>query len=129
VLCMGLTMTACNKATSYTIKVVYADGTPVNGLTDGTRGTSDNDEENTKIQVQICAADKETGVTGPNDFCTLPIDLGSNGVLEVTNGDLAELEDNQKWHVRLLGVKSEYTFEDLYLDGYGTYTIVLTAQN
>ncbi|MDE6867788.1 MAG: hypothetical protein K2J83_01425 [Clostridia bacterium] len=127
VLCMGLTMTAC-KPTSYVIKVVYEDGTPVNGLTDGTAGVTAGGDEDTKIQVQICAANPETEQTG---FCTEPIDLGADGTISFTESQFKgnTLDEGFKWHVQLLGVKDGFTYEDLYLDGYNTYTITLVAQN
>lgn len=130
--CMAFTMTACEekKADSYKITVTYEDGTPVNGLKDGTAGVKGNGEADTKVQVQICAADYQTGVTGPNDFCTKMLDLGANGKLEVKSSTLPDnkLKDNQKWHVKLQGLKSGYSCEEIFLDkGYGKYTMVVTV--
>lgn len=131
-LCLGLTMTACTekKADSYKISVVYADGTPVNGLTDGIGGADDEGNALTKVQAQICAADYETGITGPSDFCTPMLDIGADGKLEVKTLDESKLKENQKWHVKLTGLKEEYTCSEIFLDkGYGEYIMTVTAQN
>lgn len=128
-LCMGLTMTACKtKTESYKISVVYADGTPVNGLTDGTKGVKDNGDPDTKVLIQICAVNPDTEVTG---FCNPMLDLGADGKLEVKKSDVneAKRKDNEKWHVNIVGLKDGYTFNDIYLNGYGSYTVTVTAQN
>ncbi len=129
-LCLGLTMTACTekKADSYKISVVYADGTPVNGLTDGIGGADDEGNALTKVLVQICAVNPDTHATG---FCNAQIDLGADGKVEVKKGGLneAKRKSDEKWHVQLNGLKDGYTYDDIYLDSYGSYTITVTAQN
>ena len=125
-LCIGLALTACdtNKADSYTFIVTYEDGTPVNGLTDGTAGVTE-----TQIQVRICASNPDTHVDG---FCNIPKAVGENGKVEFKPSDLDESKrkDSEKWHVALDGVKDGYTYdEDIYLDGYKEYTIKLVAKN
>ena len=129
-LCMGLALTACdtNKANSYTFIVTYEDGTPVNGLTDGNAGVTADGGDGTEVQVQICAANPDTHVTG---FCNAPKAIGADGKVEFKNSELnaSQLKDGEKWHVQING-KDDYTYdEDIYLDGYKEYTIVLKAKN
>ncbi len=127
-LCMGLAMTACTpKADSYVFTVTYADGSPVNGLTDGTAGVTPEGEDGTEVQVQICAANPDTHEIG---FCNKPKAIGADGKVEFKKSELNEsqLKSNEKWHVQINGADA-YAYADLYLDGYGEYTIVLTAKN
>lgn len=116
---------ACvKKADSYAFTVVYEDGTPVNGLTDGTAGVKENGDDGTEVQIQICAVDSVTHETG---FCTTPQAIGADGKIEI-KPDESKLGGNQKWHVQINGMDG-YTYEDLYLDGYGEYKITLVAKN
>ena len=56
--------------------------------------------------------------------------LNADGKVEFKKSELNEsqLKSNEKWHVQINGADA-YAYEDLYLDGYGEYTIVLTAKN
>ena len=125
-LCIGFTMSACTdkKADSYTFTVVYPDNKAVNGHTDGTAGPSDKE-----VQIQICAAIPDTDTTG---FCTLPVTIGEDGKVEIKQSHFSgnTLESGYKWHVQVNGVPAGYTYDkNIYLDGYGEYTIKLVAQN
>ena len=131
-LCMSLTMTACDKkADSYNISVVYADGTAVNGHTDGIGIDNDVDGE-TAIHIQICAV-KPVNDDGLG-HCTSPILLGTDGKVSIKSGtgigqlDESQLKDGYKWHVQIMDgdIPTGWTYNDVYLDGYGNYTITIT---
>ncbi|MDE7453783.1 MAG: hypothetical protein K2N22_05175 [Clostridia bacterium] len=130
-LCMSLTLTACGdkKADSYNFTVVYSDGTAVNGHKDGIGGVDENGDQGTEISIQICAVNPDTDDTG---FCTSPVLIGTDGKVSITSGtkegqlNESKLEAGYKWHVKLIGEKSGWTYTDLYLDGYGDYTITIT---
>jgi hypothetical protein len=106
-------------ANSYTVTVVYPNGNPVNGTTDGTEGLTDSE-----VQVQWCIM-LASGVQG--DYCSKAIALGTDGKATQT---LNELGTGEKYHVILRGLPTGYTYnEETYMSEPGSITITLVAAN
>ena len=73
-----------SNATQFEVTVTYADGSAVNGLTDGNAGVSaDGTSAGTEIRVQFCKI--ENGELGA---CSTPATLGADGKYSVNIADL-----------------------------------------
>ena len=118
VVCMGIFVAGCDKTTStdYVITVVYPDGTPVNGETDGTTGMS-----GTCVQVQLCQADDPIK-------CYQKVTLGTDGIARIKAEAIESALGKVTYAVHVQGLPSTYTADDtLTVDAtHKTLTITLS---
>lgn len=118
--CLCLFAAACadgsenEKTNTYSVTVVYSDGSAVNGTTDGVNPYDSNDKQ---ITVQWCL--EENGVLGT---CYPPVALGADG--KASTDTLPALNENQKYHIQLNYAPGEYT--DVSVSATGDVTITVT---
>lgn len=117
---IGMTVftAACgSKGETFSVTVLYPDGTPVNGLTDGTDGTEgDGTIMLTYVFVQWC---DEKG-------CSNQVRIGEDGT---ASNNLEVPTDGNSYHILLTGLPEGYTFEDnYYASEPGNVTIRLIAK-
>lgn len=112
-LCTAAFLGACDgnnttkTATEFSVTVIYADGSPVDGTKDG----GDNYEG--IIKIQFCDASGES--------CATPIPLGADGKVTKSISELKEaLGGVENFSLHVLGLKDGYTYDE---------NIVLNAQN
>ena len=118
VLCFGMFAAACGDddkttADAYTVKLVYSDGTAVDG---------------TKVDttVQLC----HVNAAGEEGTCFLPKKVGADGTCNFTTVDTVALKSGEKFHVKLNKLPDGYSYdanaETLYFTAYGSITITIT---
>lgn len=109
-------MMACGEEnTQYTVTVVYADGSPV----DGTQG-----KNGEQIEVQICYYT----LTGVNKGCSPTMYyVGSDGKVVISSWP--ELAQNLQYHIQLNNVPEGYDYDanQTYLTEPANLMITLTA--
>lgn len=114
IVCLCSFMAACGEENkSYTVTVVYADGSPV----DGTQG------EGGQLNVQICTAQ----MNGKLIQCYNSFNVGSDG--KVTIETWPELQQNVQYHLQLNNLPAGYTYDDqaTFLTQADNITITLTV--
>lgn len=121
-------MTACGDkdkddgAEKYSVYVVYADGTPVNGHTDGYAHNS-NDQTETSVMVQWCLKS-----------CYW-VYLGTDGKASVKASDVIENIGGEPTHVQVMKVTGysendpDHVAADVTITGTGEVKITLGANN
>jgi hypothetical protein len=141
VVCLCLAIPACgseNKST-YTISVVYSDGSAVNGHKDGNAYYMNDPDNETYVKVQICIVKPGIDFSNydeENDLliCLKPELLGEDGKYEYTVGDsengIRALNEGESYHVKLIGLKDNYTIDQLetFMTSASDLTIVVTTK-
>ncbi|MGN0814201.1 MAG: hypothetical protein ACI4MH_03110 [Candidatus Coproplasma sp.] len=119
VACLCSLFAACgddnNSNKPYTVTVVYADGSAV----DGTQG------EDGQLNVQICTAQ----LNGKLVQCYYIFNVGSDGKATIDNWP--ELSQNLQYHLQLNNLPAGYTYDEnaTFLTAAGDLTITLTAES
>lgn len=125
--CAGIFMTACDKkdddgVEKYSVYVVYADGTPVNGQTDG-YGLNSLNNTQTNVTVQWCL-----------NSCYW-VYLGADGKASVKASTVIEQIGGTPTHVQVMKVTGYSENDpngvaaDVTITGTGEVKITLTAAN
>ncbi|MGN0817991.1 MAG: hypothetical protein ACI4L9_03380 [Candidatus Coproplasma sp.] len=116
VACLCSLFAACEdngSNTTYTVTVVYSDGSPVDGTT-GADG---------QMNVQICTAQ----MNGKLIQCYNTFNVGSDG--KATIDKWPELQQNVQYHLALNNLPEGYTYDEneTYMAAAGNLTITLTV--
>jgi hypothetical protein len=113
IVCLGVAVAGCGDSSDnsgkHTITVVYSDGTPVNGTTDGT-GYVQGQANETYVYVQICITKANSDEI---EKCYITVPLGADGTVEYEVGDkLPELTEGKRYHVQLNYLKDNKTYDE-----------------
>jgi hypothetical protein len=109
------------KATEYSVKVVYADGTAVKG-SEGEYERPDGSYTSSPLKAQWCLV----LANGDTSTCYPGVVLDEEG--KATSGKLPELGTGERYHVQLNNVPQGYTYDEeaTYVTEFGELLITLT---
>ncbi|MBD5632393.1 MAG: hypothetical protein HDP34_04110 [Clostridia bacterium] len=118
VTCMALFATACdgNDDKNYSVTVVYADGTAVNGTTDGTGGM-----DGKTVQIQVCQKDDPTK-------CYQLVSVDANGKVTIEAEKIEAVLGTVTYAVHVQGLPTGYTYDDNYTLSQSSRSITITLK-
>ena len=123
-MCIGVFAAGCNeeKATDYTVTVVYPDNKAVDGTKDG-KAKYDPEDKSVAVQICVVLANGETGT------CFTKVNLSADGKATLPAPDYT-LKEGEKFKIQVNNVPEGYKCNDnreyvYYVTAPGAYTVTL----